>query len=162
MPTNSSSKKINDGVVFHDSKGRVRLGMGVNENDQPAIIFLDEQGATRILISTGDKDVPCILFYDEKGKETLALSDFLIRIGKIGEDNIQIDRAKSKTAITIAGKKGKAILGLLDGEPCFALSDGKDVNSVGMVADEKHAEVAIMHKNKYIWTAESANGKLKK
>jgi hypothetical protein len=156
MPIQSTAKKVNDGVVFHDSQGRARLGMGVNEKDHPQIIFLDEQGATRMLITLGDKGMPGILFYDEKGKEALALSDFIIRMGKIGEEHIQIDRAQSKTAITIAGPKGKgsAMIGMFDGQPSLALSDSKDLNQVGMKADEKHAEVAIMRKGEYVWQAE--------
>jgi hypothetical protein len=157
------NNKTNDGVVFHDSQGRVRLGMGVNENDQPAIILFDEKGVTRMLITMGDKGMPGILFKDENNKETLALSDFLIRMGRIGEEHIQIDRDKSKTAMTIMGPKGKglAMIGIADGQPALALSDSKDLNQAGMTVDEKHGEVAIMHKGKYVWQAEGEKPKPK-
>jgi hypothetical protein len=109
-----------------------------------------------MMIVLGDEGVPAILFKDETGKESLALSDFLIRLGKIGEENIQIDRVESKTAITIAGRKGSgtAVIGMFDGQPSLALSDSKDLNQVGMTADEKHGEVAIMRKGEYVWQAE--------
>jgi hypothetical protein len=163
MGNQSTAKKIGDGILFHDSKGRARISIGVNEADQPAIEMADENGVTRMLISMGDKGVPCIIFKDSKGKETLALSDFLIRMGNIGEEHIQIDRAESKAAISITGRKGKgfATIGMFDGQPSLALCDSKDRNQVGMTADDKHAEVAIMHKHEYVWQAEAEKGKVR-
>jgi hypothetical protein len=155
---------MKDGIVLHDSKGRVRVVMGVNEKDQPAIELFDEHGVNRLLIMTGNNGTPGIIFHDEKGKETFALSDFLIRMGKIGEEHIQIDRNESKTAINISGRKGKgtAFIGMIDGQPSVALSDSKNMNHVGMTADEKHAEVAIMRKDEYVWQAEGEKAKVTK
>jgi hypothetical protein len=98
--------KMKDGAVFHDSKGRVRLSLGVNDKNQPRIDFFDEQGVNRLLISMGDEGVPVIIFTDKKGKEDLALSGFLIRLGNHNGEHLQIDRAQSKPLSVSQVKKG--------------------------------------------------------
>jgi hypothetical protein len=94
------------GVALHDSKGRVRIGLGINQLDQPGIQLIDENGITRLLISMGNKGVPAIIFKDEKGNESFVLSDFIVRLGKIGEEQIQLERKDSTTLIHIQGRKG--------------------------------------------------------
>jgi hypothetical protein len=78
----------------------------------------------RLMIGLGKDGIPAILFYDEKAKESFVLSDFIVRMGKLGEERIQIDCSKSKTAIDISGPKGKgtAFIGMMDGQPAVALS----------------------------------------
>ena len=94
------------------------------------------------------------------------LSDFLVRLGKINEEQIQLERKDSKTMIHINGRKGSgsATIGMINGQPAVALSGAKDVNQVGMTADEKHASVGIIRKGKTVWQAEGEkrNGRGKK
>ena len=145
-------------AIVLNGKGKACIGLVMNgENGQSSLQLTDDHNVIRLQIGLGRDGVPLIIFRDKNGRESFCLTDEHVRFGRAKEEQIEFQRAKSKVTLTVRGKKGAgmAAIGVVEGQPCVALIDNKNIHHVGMTADPKstNTNIGILRKGKYIWTA---------